>query len=60
LTFKTPQELEREEFDDAVEGIRRGLEDVKAGRTLPASEVLADLRRKLKIPPSDRNGPNQG
>jgi predicted transcriptional regulator len=60
LTFKTPQELEREDFDDAVEGIRRGLEDVKAGRTRPAAAVLADLQRKLQIPLSDRNGPNQG
>ena len=39
-------EWERQDFAEAVEGIRRGLEDVKAGRTRPASDVLADLRRR--------------
>jgi predicted transcriptional regulator len=31
---------------EAVEGIQRGLADVKAGRTKPARQVLARLRRK--------------
>jgi len=39
-------EWEREDFDEAVERIQRGLEDMKAGRGRPAAEVLADLRRK--------------
>jgi predicted transcriptional regulator len=39
-------EWERQDFAEAVEGIRRGHEDVKAGRTRPASEFLADQRRK--------------
>lgn len=41
---------ERQDFAQAVEGIRRGYEDVNAGRTQPASEVLSDLRRKHEIP----------
>jgi predicted transcriptional regulator len=40
---------ERQDFAQAVEGIRRGHEDIKAGRTRPASEVLSDLRRKHDI-----------
>jgi predicted transcriptional regulator len=43
-------EWERQDFAEAVEGIHRGYEDVKAGRTRPASEVLADLRRKHDLP----------
>jgi predicted transcriptional regulator len=43
-------EWERQDFTQATEGIRRGYEDVKAGRTRPASEVLADLRRKHDLP----------
>jgi predicted transcriptional regulator len=43
-------EWERQDFAQAVEGIRRGSEDVKAGRSRPAAEVLSDLRRKHDIP----------
>ena len=43
-------EWERQDFTQAAEGIRRGYEDVKAGRTRPAAEVLADLRRKHDVP----------
>ncbi|HEX6803970.1 MAG TPA: hypothetical protein VF133_09855 [Terriglobales bacterium] len=42
-------EWEREDSTQAVQGIRRGMEDMKAGRTRPASELLADLRRKHDI-----------
>jgi prevent-host-death family protein len=35
---------------EAVEGIQRGLADVKAGRTKPARQVFARLRRKHDIP----------
>jgi prevent-host-death family protein len=31
---------------EALEGIRRGLEDVKAGRTRPLADALADLVRR--------------
>jgi prevent-host-death family protein len=35
---------------EAIEGIQRGLADVKAGRTTPARQVFARLRRKHDIP----------
>jgi predicted transcriptional regulator len=41
---------ERQDFAEACEGVRRGEEDLEAGRTRPASDVLADLRRKHGIP----------
>ena len=34
-------EWERQDFVEAVEGIRHGYEDVGAGRTRPAEEFLA-------------------
>ncbi len=43
-------EWERQDFAEAVEGIRCGYEDVKAGRTRPAAELFARLRRKHGIP----------
>ena len=43
-------EWERQDYLDAVEGTRRGYEDVKAGRTRPAAEFLEDMRRKHGIP----------
>jgi hypothetical protein len=39
-------EWERQDFAEAVEGIQDGYVDVKAARTRPATEFLADLRRK--------------
>jgi len=41
--------LESIERIETIEGIRRGLEDMKAGRMRPAEEVFADLREKFKI-----------
>lgn len=35
---------------EALEGIQRGLADVKAGRTKPARQVFARLRRKHGVP----------
>lgn len=43
-------EWERQEFEETVEGIRRGHEDVRAGRTRPAAEFLSEMRRKHDIP----------
>ncbi len=43
-------EWERQDFAEAVEGILQASEDVKAGRTRPAGEFLADLRRKHDLP----------
>ena len=42
-------EWERQDFEEAVEGIRKGHEDVAAGRTRPAAEFLSKLRRKHDI-----------
>lgn len=35
---------------EAIEGIRRGLEDVKHGRTQPIDEAFEEIRRKHNIP----------
>jgi putative addiction module CopG family antidote len=44
------QQEEAEEARD-LEGIRQGLEDMRAGRTQPLSEAFAELRRDLNLPP---------
>ena len=41
---------ERQDFEEAVDGIRKGHEDVTAGRTRPAAEFLSELRRKHDVP----------
>jgi hypothetical protein len=46
-------EWERQDYDEAVEGIRRGYKDVKAGRTRPAAEFLEELRVKHGFPRCD-------
>ena len=43
-------EWERQDFEEAAEGIRRGYEDVKAGRTRVAAEFLSEMRLKHGIP----------
>ena len=43
-------EWERQDFEEAVEGIRRGHEDVRAGRTRPAADFLSEMRQNLGIP----------
>ena len=43
-------EWERQDFAEAVEGVSRGHKDIRAGRTRPADEFLADLRRKHDLP----------
>src|SRR5262245_3181652 len=44
----------QEEAEEArvLEGIRQGLEDMRAGRGRPAEEVFAEIRRELNLPPS--------
>jgi predicted transcriptional regulator len=37
-------EWEQQDYQEAVEGIRRGYEAVKAGRTRPAAEFMNELR----------------
>ncbi len=39
-------EDERRDYEEAVEGIRRGYASMKAGRTRPAVEFFARLRQK--------------
>jgi prevent-host-death family protein len=40
--------LEAVDRAETLEGIRRGLEDVKAGRTRPLAEVLDELGRRYE------------
>src|SRR5215472_461365 len=41
---------ERQDFEEAGDGIRQGYADVKAGRTRAVSEFLSDMRRKHGLP----------
>jgi len=39
-----------QEREETLAAIREGLEDMYAGRTRPAREVLAELRQKYNLP----------
>ncbi len=43
--------LERIDYLEAIVGIRKGLEEFERGEGIPASEALATLEQKLRIPP---------
>src|SRR5215203_2225860 len=43
-------EWERQDYQEAVEGVRQGYEDVRAGRTRPASKFLDEFARKHGLP----------
>jgi hypothetical protein len=43
-------EWEHQDYQEAVEGIRQGYEDVKAGRTKSADQFLDDFARKHGLP----------
>ena len=43
-------EWERQDYKEAVEGIRRGYADLKAGRVRPMEESLEELRMKHGLP----------
>jgi len=43
-------EWERQDYQKAVEAVRQGLEDVKAGRTRPAEQFLDEFARKNGFP----------
>jgi predicted transcriptional regulator len=43
-------EWERQDSQEATEGIRQGYEDVKAGRTKPADQFLDEFARKHGLP----------
>jgi predicted transcriptional regulator len=46
--YETQSEEERQE---TIEAIRQGLKDADEGRSYPADEVIAELRRKHNLPP---------
>lgn len=41
---------ERQDYQAAVEGVRQGLDDVKAGRIVPAAGFLDEFARKHYLP----------
>ena len=43
-------EWEGQDYQEAVEGVRQGYEDVKAGRTEPADQFLDEFARKHGLP----------
>ena len=43
-------EWEREDYEETVNAVREGYEDLKAGRTKPAVEFLEELRVKHALP----------
>ncbi len=45
------QQREEAEETRVLEGIRQGLEDMRAGRGRPAEEVFEDVRREFNLPP---------
>jgi len=47
---------ERQDYQEAVEGIRRGIEDVDAGRTRAAAEFFSEVRRKYGFSRRDLGG----
>jgi hypothetical protein len=49
---KAQLEWEREDYEKSVAAIRRGHEDVKAGRTRPAAKFLEELRERRRKPTS--------
>jgi predicted transcriptional regulator len=43
-------EWEQQDYQEAIAGIREGIEDVEAGRTQPVDEVFEELRVKHGLP----------
>jgi predicted transcriptional regulator len=48
-------EWEAQDRAEAIEGIRRGLEDVAAGRVRPLAEFIAEQRAKHNLPELPNN-----
>jgi len=46
-----------EESESTVAAIRKGLDEVEAGRCRPVAEVFADMRRKYNLPQPDPSRP---
>jgi len=51
-TLRLLRQQEDAEEARVLEGIRQGLDDMRAGRTQPLAEAFADIRRDLNLPPS--------
>lgn len=47
--------LDAMDYTETVKGIRRGLDDVKHGRTKPARQAFEEIRRKHGIPRNVRS-----
>jgi prevent-host-death family protein len=45
--------LRQKDRIETIEGVRRGIADMKAGRTRPAEEVFRDLFEKYGIPENE-------
>ena len=43
-------ESDRQDYEEAVAGVRQGYEDVKAGRSMPAEPFLDEFARKHGLP----------
>ncbi len=43
----------REERQEAVSGIKQGLDDVAAGRIQPVAEAFADIRKEFGVPETE-------
>jgi Arc/MetJ-type ribon-helix-helix transcriptional regulator len=43
-------QLLKADREESVESIKRGLEDVAAGRVQPLAEAFADIRREFSLP----------
>jgi hypothetical protein len=43
-------EWERQDYEEAVQGVRRGYEGLKAGRSRPADDFVEELRAKYGFP----------
>src|SRR5260370_23466377 len=46
---RLPRQREEAEEARVLEGIRQGLEDMRAGRGRPAEEVFAEIRREFDL-----------
>ncbi len=44
------RQQEEAEETRVLEGIRKGLDDMRAGRTQPLAEAFAEIRRDLNLP----------
>ena len=43
-------EWERQDYQEAIDAVRQGYEDMKAGRSVPADQFLDEFARKHDLP----------